>query len=310
MYKYLLVLLLSINVAFASGGKLIDYIVSNSGISDLLTKQVLVYGDDAKQVKSYVGSSLKALGIPEGAGAQGALMRRLGEIPPGTMQEINMNRGLQGLLESDVKSLKKDQIVSAINSLIYIANKHGKSSYVIACADCVNANLGKAGFKFTLEAISDSKTAALLVKELPSDPKQLQTFIRNGGMKLKMGDFARSGSMVLPEEEKALGAFVALGTKGSKEQQELVKSIIAASNGNIFDAKNPHKFWKVLSDDMTADEMAGWTNTMKEVAARMKADSKLTTEDAFYAVLKSKAGDDPGLNAQLNTLKSKRCFVK
>ena len=310
MYKYLLVFLLSINVAFASGAKLIDYIVSSSGIGELLTKNVALIGDDQKQVKSYVNSSLRALGIPEGGGAQNALMNRLTNLPPGTLNEIDMNKGLQGLLATDVKSLKKDQIVSAINSLIYLANKHGKSSYVIACADCVNNNLSKAGFKFTLEAISDSKTAALLVKELPSDPKQLQTFIRNGGMKLKMGDFAKSGSMVLPEEEKALGAFVALGTKGSKEQQELVKSIIAASNGNIFDAKNPHKFWKVLSDDMTADEMAGWTNTMTEVAARMKADSKLTTEDAFYAVLKAKAGDDPGLNKQLSTLKAKRCFVK
>ena len=310
MYKYLLVLLLTINVAFASGGKLIDYIVSSSGIGDLLTKNVAVFGDDAKQVKSYVNSSLRALGIPEGTGSQAALMNRLGNIPPGTMEEINMNRGLQGLLESDVKSLKKDQIVSAINSLIYIANKHGKSSYVIACADCVNSNLSKAGFKFTLEAISDSTTAALLVKELPSDPKKLQTFIRNGGMKLKMGDFGKSGSMVLPEEEKALGAFVALGTKGSKEQQELVKSIIAASNGNLFDSANPHKFWKVLSDDMTADEMAGWTSTMKQVADRMKADKSLKTEDAFYAVLKAKAGDDPGLNAQLRTLQAKRCFVK
>ena len=310
MYKYLLVLVLSINVAFASGAKLIDYIVSSSGLGEILNSKVKTFGDDTKQVVSYVNSSLRALGIPEGSGAQAALLRRLGELPPGPMEEMNMNRGLQGLLDSDVKSLKKDQVVSAINNLIYLASKHGKSSYVIACADCVNTNLSKAGFKFTLEAISDSKTAELLVKELPSDPMKLQTFIKNGGKKLQMGDFAKSGSMVLPEEEKALGAFVALGTRGSKEQQELVKSIIDASNGNIFNAKNPHKFWKVLSDDMSADEMAGWTKTMKQVAEKVKADKNLKTEDAFYDVLKETAGDDPKLNAQLKILKDKKCFIK
>ena len=55
MYKYLLILCLSINVSFASAVKLVDYLVSGSGISEILAKQG-IKGNDAKQVQSYVAA--------------------------------------------------------------------------------------------------------------------------------------------------------------------------------------------------------------------------------------------------------------
>lgn len=62
MFKYLVILSLYANLGFASGTtKLVDYIVSGSGVVELLTKNG-IKSADAQQVKSYVGSALAALG--------------------------------------------------------------------------------------------------------------------------------------------------------------------------------------------------------------------------------------------------------
>jgi hypothetical protein len=152
MYKYLLILCLTINVSFAAGARLIDFLVTSSGVSEILAKKGIAVGSDSKEVQSYVASSLKALGVQNGSSSKDQLMRVLGSIPPGTQREMDMNTGLQRLLESDVGALKKDQVVSAINSLIYIANKNGKST-VITCAECVNDTLAKQGFKFSIDTV-------------------------------------------------------------------------------------------------------------------------------------------------------------
>jgi hypothetical protein len=132
---------------------------------------------------------------------------------------------------------------------------------------------------------------------------------RNG-----MGDYNKvAPGMVAPEEEKSLALFLELADKGTPEQKALIGSIkkLSTRNGqtNIVDAKNPHKFWKVLADDMSSEELSGWTKTLSDVGDRAAKDG-VTAEEAFYRTLKDKAEGNEYLTKQYETLKSKRCFFK
>ncbi len=313
MFKYLLICLLAINVTYASGVKLVDYIVSasSSGLIEVLAKKGIV-GDEAKQVQSYVVSSLKALGIKEGANPKQQLEKVLGNIVAST-EDMNRIRGLQGLLDTEVKnasSVQEKQLVAAINSLIYVANRYG-SSVIITCAECVNPTLAAKGFQFTVETIKNATSTQLLEKTIPKNPADLSKYISKN-MK-GMGDYSKvTPDLVAPQDEKTLALFVSLRTKGTEEQKSLVEAIVRLStkNGkaNIIDPKDPHQFWKIVADDMTPEETASWVKTLDEVTADKKGNT--TVKEAFYKVLKEKAGKDPELMEQYKKLEAKGCFFK
>ena len=155
MYKYLLVLCLSINMAYASAVKLADYLVSASGVTEILAKHG-IKGNDAKQVQSYVASSLAALGSKGSNLSKEELLAVLSKLPV-TGQDATMRKSLQVLLDKPEATIKKSDVVEAINNIIYLANRHGKS-VIITCAECVNENLAKDGFKFTVETIKNSNS--------------------------------------------------------------------------------------------------------------------------------------------------------
>ncbi len=311
MYKYLLVLCLAINVSYASAVKLVDYMVSGSGIVEILGKHG-IKGSDAKQVQSYVASSLAALGSKGSNISKQELLDVLAKLPV-TGPDANIRKGLQMLLDTPADKIKKADVVNAINNIIYLANRHGKS-VIITCAECVNENLARDGFKFTVETIKNTNATKLLNDVIPKNPAQLNTFISGRMKRLGMGDYSKvTPEAVLPEDEKSLALFLGLAESGSAEQKALINSIkkLSTKNGkvNIIDPKNPHKFWKVLADDMDSKDMAGWTKTLEEVAARAQKDN-VTAEEAFYRTLKDKAAGNEHLTKQYETLKAKKCFFK
>lgn len=310
MYKLLLVLCISVNVSYASAVKLVDYLVSGSGITEILGKQG-IKGNDAKQVSSYVASSLAALGNKNTL-TKDELLKALSGLPV-TGKDADLRKGLQMLLDTPADKIQKKDVVNAINNLIYLANRHGKS-VIITCAECVNENLARDGFKFTVEVVKNASASKLLNDVIPKNPAQLNTFISGRMKRLGMGDYSKvTPDVVAPEDEKSLALFLGLAESGSAEQKALIASIkkLSTKNGktNIIDPKNAHKFWKVLADDMSAQDLAGWTRTMDEVAARAQKDS-VTAEEAFYRTLKDKASGNEYLTKQYETLKAKRCFFR
>ncbi|AUN97076.1 hypothetical protein DOM21_16315 [Bacteriovorax stolpii] len=311
MYKYLLILCLTINVSYASAVKLVDYMVSGSGIAEILAKHG-IKGNDAKQVQSYVASSLAALSSKGSTLSKQELLDVLSKLPV-TGQDANVRKGLQMLLDTPAEKIQKKDVVNAINNIIYLANRHGKS-VIITCAECVNENLARDGFKFTVEAIKNASASKLLNDVIPKNPAQLNTFISGRMKRLGMGDYSKvTPDLVAPEDEKSLALFLGLAESGSAEQKALISSIkkLSTKNGktNIIDPKNPHKFWKVLADDMSAQDMAGWTRTLDEVATRAQKDN-ISAEEAFYRTLKDKASGNEYLTKQYETLKAKRCFFR
>lgn len=314
MSKYFIIYCLSILLglnAYASGSvKLIDFMVNGSGVGEIIGKYG-IKGSDAKLVESYMSSSLAALSAKKSLTKED-LIEALTKLPV-TGPDATIRKELQILLDKPESELKQADVVAAINHIIYLANRHGKS-VIITCAECVNENLAKNGFKFTVENIKNSSSLKILNDVLPKNPAELNTFISARMKRLKMGDYSKvSPELVSPSEEKSLALFLGLAENGSAEQKALIASIkkLSTRNGktNIIDPKNPHKFWKVVGDDMSPQDISGWTKTLSEVAMRADKDN-LTAEEAFYRTLKDKADGNDYLMKQYETLKAKRCFFK
>jgi hypothetical protein len=307
----LILSLASLSIQAAGGGKLIDFLLNDSGVAEILTKN----GIDAvaiPRVKRYVTNSLTALNFknkkPTKRELQG-ILRSLGGSP----QDIKVRKNLESLLNKTNPS-KKD-VVSAVNSLIYLANRHGhRGSTVLACAQCVSDVLSKNGFKFTLEEINNTAAKKVLDRTLPRKPRDLTNFINTKISKHKFGSLSNvDPRMLRPEEERALGLFLGLADAGSKKQKQLIDAIRDFStdaNGStqLVDSRNPHTFWKLFSEDMDDDVVEGWTKIIKE--ATENANGKTDKQDAFYTALKKRAGDDQYMNEQLEFLKKKNCFFK
>ncbi len=313
MGKFLVLLTLFTSLtAFASGVKLIDYMVSSSGVSEMLSK-FSIKGSDAQQVKSYVSASLNALNIQSATPTKKDILDSLAKIPM-TGEDASTRAKLQVLLDKPDAQLTKDDFVTAVNHLIYLANRHGKNgSVIISCADCVNENLAKAGFKFTVEEIKNTniKTA---IASLPNDPKKLNDRISSNVRKLGFGNYSRvTPDQVAPEEEKSFATFLELATVGTKDQKELIKAIADVSRNekgsvDMFNANNSHKLWKLLTTEMSPEDMGDWTNLLKNVAEAGKG--KSSKKEAFYSELERIAGDNPSKKQMIDELKKKGCFFK
>jgi len=309
IFTLTLTTVLSIN-AHAGSAKLVDYVVSGSGIVEILGKYG-ISGNDAKMVESYMGSALAALASKKNLTKQ-ELSLAIANLPV-TGADANVRKELQLLLDKSEGQLSKEDVVKTVNNIIYLANRHGKS-VIITCAECVNDNLAKNGFKFTVENIKNASAAKVLNEVLPKNPAELNTFISSRMRRLGLGDYSKvTPDVVAPSEEKSLALFLGLAESGTPDQKALISAIkkVSTRNGktNIIDPKNPQKFWKIVADDMSATDMSGWTKTLNEVAGRAEKDN-VTTEEAFYRTLKDKAQGNDNLMKQYETLKAKRCFFR
>jgi predicted Zn-ribbon and HTH transcriptional regulator len=315
MFKYFFVLTLAFNLssnAFASATtKLADYLVSGSGVVELLGKYQ-INGDDAKMVESYLGSSLASFGSKKSLTKE-ELSVIISKLPV-TGADATVRKELQLLLDKPEKEIKKADVVNAINNIIYLANRHGQKSVIVTCAECKNETLAKNGFKFTVESLKNSSSVKVLNQVLPNNPAELNSFISSRMKRLGLGDYSKvTPNLVAPEEEKTLALFLGLAENGSADQKELIAAIkrISTRNGktNIIDPVNPHKFWKMFAEDMDSNYMKGMADTLNQVASRAEKD-KVQAEEAFYRLLKDKAGNDSKLLQDLQELKAKRCFFK
>lgn len=301
----------SLNISAGASGKLIDFLLNDSGVAEILTKN----GIDAvaiPRVKRYVTNSLTALNFKNKKPTKKELQAILSSLG-GTPRDVKIKKNLQKLLNK--KDPSKKDVVDAINSLIYLANRGGRrGSTVLACAQCVSDVLSKNGFKFTLEEINNTAAKKVLERTLPRKPRDLTNFINTKISKHKFGSLSNvDPRMLKPEEERALGLFLGLADAGTKKQKQLIDAIRDFStdaNGStqLVDSRNPHTFWKLFSEDMDDDVVEGWTKIIKE--ATENANGKTDKQDAFYVALKKRAGDDQYMNEQLEFLKKKNCFFK
>lgn len=314
----ILLLLLSFSLSFqanaAGAGKLIDFLINDTGVIELLGSKG-IKGAAASQTKKYIMRSLSSLNMMGDRVPTKTELKTIIAMISGSAEDVKIKKQLTELLDKPSSQLSKEDVVTAVNNLIWLANRHGKrGAIVLACSACVSESLSRHGFRFTLEVLNDSAAKKVLNDVLPRKPRDLRNFLTERMSTLGMGDFSRAPrDLIGPEEERSLGLFLGLYEHGSKNQKELIESILSISKKpdgkvELLDPKNPHKLWKLFTEDMNEDEMADWTKMLKKVAEDAGDDD--SKKDAFYAYLKRRAGDDPILNEKLNMIKLKKCFFR
>ncbi len=296
--------------SFASGVKLVDYLVSSSGLVGLLVKHG-VSAKEAGQIEGYVFSSLNSLAPGKGLSAS-EFNKILSNIKM-TGQDAKIKKELQVLFDKSGGEVTKEDLVKSINNIIYLANRYGKS-ILITCADCVSESLSKNGFKFTVENIQNTTTRKILMDVLPSNPRDLQNFISAKVKKLGLGDYSKVRPGVISlDEEKTLALFLASYENGSPEFKAVADSIkkLSTKNGktNLFDPLDPNKLWKLVTTDFSSQELYRMSSTLDE-AAELSSVEKLKVEEAFNRVVKKKAEKSTELMEKYKLIKNRRCFFK
>ncbi len=122
--------------------------------------------------------------------------------------------------------------------------------YLLILSFAINVSYGT-GVKLVDYLVSGSEITEILSKHgiKGNDAKQVQSYVAS--------------------------SLAALGNKkDTLTKQELLNDVIP---------KNPHKFWRIVADDMSSEDMTDWTKTLEEVAARAKVD-KSTAEDVFQII--------------------------
>ena len=304
-------LMMNATMVYGAGTvKLIDFMVSSSGLTELMAKNGF-QGTDIKQVDNYVFTSLSSLGSGKKL-SQKELSELLVKLPV-TGEDAKIRKELQVLLDKSESSIKKEDVVKAVNSIIYLSYRYGKTM-IITCADCVSDSLAKSGFKFTVENIQNAGSVKLLADVIPSNPKDLHLFITSKAKRLGFGEYSKiSANFILPEEEKSLALFLALTESGNtvyKEFGEVIKGLSTqGKTTNIFNARNPNKLWKMISADVSEEQISKMTVLLKEVDQVIKKDN-VTIEEAFNQVLKKRSEMSEDLFQKFKNIKAKRCFFK
>ncbi len=315
-FAFILYLNLSLTVYSAPGVvKLFDFLINESGMLELLGKNG-ISGEDAIKATNYTTRGLKSLNTYGDRMPTRRELRSLLRSLPNSGEDGAIKKELIKLLNRPVnKSLTKKDVVTAINHIIWLANRHGNSgATVLACSDCIMKSLSAHGFKFTLEYLQDPFSVEVLTKILPRDPKEIKKYLNKHFKRLGFGSFSRiNRNMLGAEEEKSLALFIGLAQHGSKKQKALIEAIKAVSTKpdgtlDLFNPNNHHKLWKLFSEEMGPKEMDDWTTMLHKVAA--KSPSEESKKEAFYSYLKKRVGDDPALNQKLNDIKMRKCFFK
>lgn len=299
----------------ASGlGSLAHFFASESGIAEVLASKGIV-GDMADTVGHYVSDSLKSFTVGKKIPTSEELKRILDSLGTIDRRDEGIKTQLLTLLSKEQKDISKDDLVKAVNNLIYLSHRYGKrGSTVLACAECVNTALHKEGFRFTMEVVSDVNVQKVMTDILPDNPRDMKKYIANKFDDLGFGDYSKvPASLVGPDEEEALAVFLAMAEAGSSKQRQLVQAVAGISKSadgqvDLISRENPHKLWKLFTNDMSDEIVDGWIEVLERTAK--EGEGEASKQRAFYKVLKDKAGDDPLLNEQLNMLKAKKCFFQ
>lgn len=316
LFVLTLCLFLNLSSFAAGGGKLLDLLINESGLIELLTKNG-IEGAAAVQVKSYVKNSILSLSVGSEMPTGDALKQIIRNLDS-TTTDKRIQASLLTVLNKEADSLSTNEVVEAVNNLIFLSNRYGvRGSLVLACSQCVGSALAPYGFKFTLEEVTQSSVRQLLENNIiPREPRALSRFISGKMKRLNMGSFGRSSAeLVAPEEEKSLAIFLALAEKNSPAtaaQRDFIDAVMAFSKTPGGDVKllnpdNPHKFWTLFDNGSNNDSvLAGYAKLLRESAEEAKG--KVNRKEAFYDVLQRNAGDSPEATKRVNSIRLKNCF--
>lgn len=294
--------------------RFIDFLVTDSGVIEALSKNG-VRGDEAQYVRRSIANSLQSLSI-SGQKPDAQALRTLIDQLPVSGRDVQLRAELIRIIESPSDQVSPDDFVQAINHLIYLANRYSlRSSAVLACSECVSGALAARGFRFTLEVVQNQNSKKVLSEILPTDPRELRTYIQSRMRRHQLGDFSKvTTDLVAPEEERSLALFLGLKEFGSPSQKNFISAVeqmSRTSSGeiNLFDPARPHKLWRLFYEDLSDQQLDGFTRLIREVDQESR-DSSLSLKDSFAQVLNKRAADNPALQERAAQLQRQNCFFQ
>lgn len=307
-------LILSLSVHSSGVGRFIDFIVTDSGVMEALSKNGL-RGDEANYVRKSISNSLQALSSNNKKPSAQNLKAILDQLPV-SGRDVQLKSELVRILESSSDQVSPDEFVQAVNNLIYLANRYSlRSSSVLACSECVNGALAARGFRFTMEVVDDVQAKKVLSEILPNDPRQLRQYIQSKMRSMGLGDFSKvTTNLVAPEEERSLALFLGLKEYGSQSQKNFIAAVEQLSRNasgevQLLDPARPHKLWRLFYEDLSDDQLAGFTKLITEVDQEARS-ANSSLKEAFGKVLEKRAADNPAMQERAAQLQRQNCFFQ
>lgn len=315
----LLTTLLTFSQVYAGGGKVIDLLLSETGIMKVLTKSGFKHAN-AEVAHSQLKLAIKSLiGDADNVLPKEGLLKAIGEIE-NTPANREVKIELAKILNKQGDDVSKEDVVSLLNNLVLLAGVKG--SLVTACGECAAGPLAADGVKVALKQITDDSVLKLINKNvIPNSPRKLNQFISNRMERLGLGDFSKVSKDMVPEGDKeALAIFLAMADKSSPAnpvQRKFIEAVMNFSKDgkkvDIFNPANPHKFWNSFSNtDMDNDLLAELTEVLNKAAD--DASDVGGRRQAFYDVLERRAESikDPKrrelLVQRVKSIEEKSCF--
>lgn len=303
-----------VNAQLARGVRLIEVLASENQVVNFLVRNGIDQAP-AQSVRDSVALSWRSLiggqELPSPNQLQ-SIIRNLNVTDP---SDIRVKAELEQLLNRPIDQVSRQDMVTAINNLIYMANRHGSGdALVMACSSCVSSNLSRNGFRFTLQSVDNANAQYVLSNILPSNPQALRSYIGTRMRAMNLGDYSRVPvNLVSPEEERTLALFLGLADHGSAKQRELIDAVLQISrtpDGEIIllNQRNPHRLWALLADDLDDVMMDNWIRTLRQVAD--DAPNDVHKKDAFFAYLHRQYGDNVVSREEINMLRAQRCFFR
>jgi len=316
----LLTTLLSFSQVHAAGGKVIDLLLSETGLMRVFAKNGFEKAN-ARAAQSQIELAIKSLIGESEVVPKAGLLKAIGEIE-NTPANRQIKIELAKVLNKEGDEVSKEELVSLLNNLILLAGVKG--SLVTACGECAAGPLAKEGVNMALKEIKDASVLELVKSNvIPTSPRKLNQFISDRMARLGLGDFSKVSSDVVSEGDKeALAIFLAMADKSSPAtavQRKFIDSVYNFSKSgdqvDLFNPSNPHKFWASFSnDEMDNDLLAEITEVLNRAADETSDVSQ--RQDAFYSVLEKRAEaiQDPKQRdlvlAKVKNIEEKSCFFK
>jgi hypothetical protein len=293
--------------------KFIDYLVQGSGLTDILARQGIV-GESAATVQSSIQNSLRAFSS-RGGDISGEELKSVLESLSVTGDDAVMRNQLLELLNRSGDELSSEDVATAINSLIYLADSRGVRGFVArSCSTCVDQTLVNRGIVYTFATVQDETTNNVLETVVPRGQRELTTFIQRRMSNMNIGNFNRVPRELIPaEDQRALGLFLAMAEHGTPTQKEFVQAVLEfskKSNGQVslLDVENPHTFWRLFIEDKDSDFLSFYAQLLREAAS--EEPDFAAREDAFYRVFTRVHEDNPVALRQIDELKTKGCLFR
>lgn len=283
---FALILCAGLTTQSFAAAKLFQYLAEESGVTELLSKKG--FDPDASKVASEkIRLSLMKLSPVQGKiPSQDEVAKVLGAIQDKADREEALK--IVKLLDTDSDKVSREQLEKAIADLIYIADRHGLSSFnSLSCSTCAADVLAKNGITASENTIEDPTVVKSIskVKKSYKTKAQLQNFIKKGMRTQKLGSF--SPTKVAKEDEVALAVLVDLAKSGTPAHKQVIQSMAKMSTnekGQVNLLGSGHKMYRIFAENVDVTKLPEWSARFERVAQIRKTEN-LDVKDAFYKSL-------------------------